>query len=74
MEGLMRKRGIYHLAAAVVICFCVGLRGEYFSLTSLKRMLQLWEETRNKKNCLHIMVTLKGGARVRLDESGKCFH
>ena len=60
MEGLMRKRGIYHLAAAVVIGFCVGLRGEYFYLTSLKRMLQFWEEMRNKNNCFAYHGGFKG--------------
>ena len=55
----MRRKDISSLDADVVIVFCGGLRGKEFSLTSLKVMLKVWEETRKKKELLHVMVALK---------------
>ena len=48
-EGLFRRRDIYFLAAAVVIGFFGGLRGEEVFLTLLKGMLKFWEGTGKKK-------------------------
>ena len=55
----MRIREISCLDAAVVIGFCVGLWVEELFMASMKGMLKFWEETRNKKDHLHIMVKLK---------------
>ena len=55
----MRIREISCLAAAVVIDFCGGLRGEEVFLTSLKEIFKFWEEKINKKDLLNNMVTLK---------------
>ena len=59
-EVFLSRREIFFLSAAVVISFCGGLQGEEVFLTSIKGMLKFWEETRNKKDLSHIMVTLKG--------------
>ena len=54
---MIRKRGISSLASAVVIGFCVVLRGEEFLLTSLKGILKFWEDTRLKREISHVMIT-----------------
>ena len=48
----------------MVIGFCGGLRGEEVFLTSLKGVLQLWEEKIKNKYFSHIVVTLKGWFKV----------
>ena len=62
------RRDISCLNAAVVIDFCGGFWGEEVFLTSLKGVLKLWEETRNKKDLSHIMVTLKGQFKGKAGE------
>ena len=47
--GKKWKMEISCLAAAVVIGFCRGLRGEKVLLTSLKGTIKFWEENRLKK-------------------------
>ena len=69
-EGLIRRRDISCLTAAVVICLCGGLGGEKVFLISLKEMLKFWEETLKKKDLSQIMVTLKG--RFKGDTGEKC--
>ena len=70
-EVLTSRKEIHCLADTVVIFFCGGLRGEELFLTSLKGMLKLWGETIKKKDCLHIMVTLKGRFK---GETGEKWH
>ena len=60
MEVKIRKREISCLAAAVVIVFCRRLRGEDVLLTSMKGILNCFEETSLKTEKSHVMVTLKG--------------
>ena len=67
-DGIIMRRDISCLNAAVVIDFCGGFWGEEVFLTSLKGVLKLWEETRNKKDLSHIMVTLKGQFKGKAGE------
>ena len=67
-EGLIRRREISCLSAAAIIGFCGGLQREEAFMNSLKGMLKFWEETRNKKEILHIMVTLKGQLKGKTGE------
>ena len=48
------------MSETVLIGFGGGLRGEEVLLASLKRMLQLWDETRLRRNKSYVMITLKG--------------
>ena len=58
----------------MVIGFCGGFQGEELFLTSLKVILQFWEETRNKKDCSHIVVALRGRFKGETGEIGTCCH
>ena len=44
----------------MVIGFYRGLRGEEVLLTSMKGILNFWEETNMKKEKSYVIVTLKG--------------
>ena len=70
----MRRREISCLDVAVVIGLCGGLQGEEVFLKSLKGMLKFWEETRNKKDLSHIMVTFKGRFKVETGETRTTRH
>ena len=46
------------VAAAGVIIFCVGLSREEIFLSSLKGVLDFWEDKKLQKGQAHVMVTL----------------
>ena len=48
----------------MVIGFFRGLRGEECFLTSMKGILNIFDETRMKKEKSHVIVTLKGRFRI----------
>ena len=65
----MRRREISCLDDAVVIGFCVVLRGEEVFLTYLNGMIKFREEKRNKKDFPRVMMTLKGQIKWYMGEN-----
>ena len=58
--GSEERTAVEELMSFVCIGFGAGLRGEEVTLTSLKGMIQLWEESMNDKEDLYVMVPLYG--------------
>ena len=58
--------------AFVGIGFGAGLRGKEVTLTSLKGMIQFWEETMNDKDDPYVMVTLYGWFKLETGFRWNC--
>ena len=69
-SGSEERAAVEKMMAFMCIGFGAGLRGEEVTFTSLKGMLQFWEEITNDKDNPFVVITLYGRFKGRQDFAG----